>query len=80
VVGGNWQSSSKSSWLTRAALTLRSSKIATIRNLEVKADDVGIVLHGRVHLYYYKQLAQELIRSELADIPIFNEIEVVEPH
>ena len=46
---------------------------------EVEANSIGVVLHGQVNLFYYKQLAQELVRNELKDIPIFNEIEVLDP-
>jgi hypothetical protein len=63
----------------RARKTLSDSGIAAIRNLRVEPDPVGVVLLGQVPLYYYKQLAQELVRSDIEDVTIINRIEVVEP-
>jgi len=64
----------------RAKSILAQSKIPAIRLIEAEEDSDGIALRGQVPLYYYKQLAQELVRSELEEIAIFNEIKVVDPH
>jgi hypothetical protein len=65
--------------LARARLALSNSKIPAIRALNVEADSSGVELRGRVNLYYYKQLAQELVRNEIDDTPIINRIDVVDP-
>jgi hypothetical protein len=64
---------------SRAISILSKSKIPAIRKLTVEVDATDVVLRGQVALYYYKQLAQELVRNELPEIIIRNRIEVVEP-
>jgi|EndMetStandDraft_3_1072993.scaffolds.fasta_scaffold161681_2 hypothetical protein len=78
MVAEKWNPNPGSGWTKRAKSLLSNSKIPAIRQVGVEWNSVGVVLRGQVHLYYYKQLAQELVRNELEDIPIFNEIEVVE--
>jgi hypothetical protein len=64
----------------RVRSILSNSKVSAIRKLGVAEGGIGVVLSGQVSLYYYKQLAQELVRSELEDLAIFNRIEVVDPN
>ena len=79
MVAEKWYPRADSGWTARAKLTLRNSRIPAIRKLRVEANSIGVVLHGQVNLFYYTQLSQELVRNELKDIPIFNEIEVLDP-
>lgn len=47
-----------------------------IQNLHIIRQDRGLILHGRAHTYYAKQVAQHAIMAE-TDVPILaNEIEV----
>lgn len=47
-----------------------------VLNLHVVRAEAGLVLHGRTHTYYAKQLAQHAV-MEASDLPILaNEIEV----
>ena len=61
----------------RAREALTRSPIAAMREIIVESNTTGIVLRGQVSLFYYKQLAQELVRKEIEDAPLFNRIEVV---
>ena len=74
-----WGTRTDNGLVARARSTLSNSKIQALRKLSVEEDRVGVVLRGQVPLYYYKQLAQEVVRNELEDVAIFNEIEVVDP-
>jgi len=60
----------------RAREALARSPIAAMREIIVESNSTGIVLNGQVSLFYYKQLAQELVRKEIEDAPLFNRIEV----
>jgi hypothetical protein len=79
MIAEKWHKDGERSLVNRAKTSLSNSKIAAIRNLRVESDAIGVVLLGQVPLYYYKQLAQELVRSELDDTSIINQIEVVAP-
>ena len=74
----NWHSTTEQSLAVRARDILSNSKIPAIRAIIVEQNSAGVILRGQVKLYYYKQLAQELIRNELDDIAILNQIEVTE--
>jgi hypothetical protein len=78
MVAGNWYARPGNSLSERARSILANSKIPAMRKLIVDENSFGIVLRGQVHLYYYKQLAQELVRNEFEDIAIVNHIEVVD--
>jgi hypothetical protein len=65
--------------VSRVRSILTKSRIPAIRRVEADEDGNRIILRGQVPLYYYKQLAQELIRNELTDSAIVNEIEVIAP-
>lgn len=60
----------------RAQLALSTSPIFLLRNLSVKRQERGLVLSGRVSSYYFKQVAQELVRSVASDVQVTNSIEV----
>lgn len=62
--------------LTRAKAALSKSKIRDLRRLTIAQDHGQIVVRGRVSSYYHKQLAQELIRGELGDVNVANEMQV----
>jgi hypothetical protein len=61
----------------RAKNVLRQSKIHELRKLDVDRVDEGIVLRGYASTFYHKQLAQELVRKELYDEEVLNQIQVV---
>jgi hypothetical protein len=77
MISGNSRQDADHAAIGRAKLTLSKSKIAAIRNVSVEAVGGSIVLLGQVPMYYYKQLAQELVRNEISDAAIHNRIEVV---
>ncbi|QDU25696.1 hypothetical protein ETAA8_07660 [Anatilimnocola aggregata] len=55
---------------------VKSSAVAELRSLEVKFVGDRIILSGVVGSYYYKQLAQELVRSSGEGFEIENAIAV----
>jgi len=62
----------------RARLALKDSPIYELRDINVQQHGESIVLTGVVSSYYYKQLAQEAVRSALRsdDVQVINHIEV----
>jgi hypothetical protein len=78
MVAINWKARMGNAPLARAKLIFSNSNIAAIRNLSVEEHSLGLVLRGKVPLYFYKQMAQELLRNEIEDMTLFNEIEVVD--
>jgi BON domain-containing protein len=62
--------------LARARAALSRSKIRDLRRLTIALDEGRIVVRGRVSSFYHKQLAQELIRGELGDVNVVNEMQV----
>jgi hypothetical protein len=62
--------------LTRAEAVLAQSKVLRSRGLSVSSRDGQLILRGKVSLFYHKQLAQELIRAEIPDVMLINEIQV----
>ena len=63
--------------LSRARAALSKSKIRDLRRVSIVQDEDRIVVSGRVSSYYHKQLAQELIRGEIGDARVVNEMQVV---
>jgi len=63
---------------SRARLALKDSPIYELRDVNVEQQGESIVLKGVVSSYYYKQLAQEAVRSALRnhDVQVINHIEV----
>lgn len=79
MVAGNFQASGREAVVDRVRSILSGSKVSAIRKLGVTESDTGVVLSGDVSLYYYKQLAQELVRSQFEELAIVNKIHVVDP-
>jgi hypothetical protein len=62
--------------LARARAVLAQSQVLRSRGLSVSSQGEKIILRGKVSLFYHKQLAQELIRAEISDVSLVNEIQV----
>lgn len=60
--------------LAQSALT--SSPIHALRELQVEREGEMLLISGRVSSYYYKQLAQEVVRSVCDGLQLVNEINV----
>lgn len=62
--------------VTRLEAHVQSRVCGQIRDLRVLVQDNGVVLQGRAHTYYAKQLAQHAV-MEATQLPVLaNEIEV----
>lgn len=61
----------------RAKSALAKSRIYDLRRLNVDQDGDSVVLRGRVSSFYHKQLAQELVRSEIDGAEVINVIRVI---
>lgn len=59
----------------QAQLALASSPIYELRDLHVEHVGETLLISGRVESYYYKQLAQELVRA-VVDLEVINTISV----
>jgi hypothetical protein len=55
---------------------LRKSAVTEIRSLELERSGNQIVLRGVVCSFYYKQLAQELVRNAAEGLEIENQVSV----
>lgn len=62
---------------TKVQKILQSNGYLYSYRLTASAEDGSIVVRGKVPIYYYKQMAQEVIRPIVADLSIKNLIEVV---
>jgi hypothetical protein len=60
----------------RAQLALSTSPIFQLRDLRAERDEDGLVLKGRVSSFYFKQVAQELVRNAVPKISVINQIQV----
>lgn len=58
----------------RAQLALRSSPFYELRELQVEPVRDSLVITGSVSSFYYKQLAQEVVRSVCREIDVVNSI------
>jgi hypothetical protein len=56
---------------------VRSQLSGRIDGLRLLTRGRGLVLRGRAHSYYAKQLAQELIRKVMGFPPLANEITMI---
>lgn len=65
--------------MAHAKAALVCSDIADIRHLEVEPIGERVVLSGIVRSFYYKQLAQELVRNSAEGLEIANTINVEYP-
>lgn len=62
---------------TRAQQALTRSPIYELRELRVvRREDGSLLIRGAVSSFYYKQLAQELIRSVAEGIRVENQVSV----
>jgi hypothetical protein len=61
---------------TRAKAVLKRSRIFDLRALVVEQEDDCVVLRGSVDSFYHKQLAQELLKTEMEGVEVINEIRV----
>lgn len=64
---------------TRVQAALASSPIYALRDLHVERDGQIVTLFGRVDSFYYKQLAQEVVRSVCDGLHVVNSIDVDYP-
>ncbi|HEY1190876.1 MAG TPA: BON domain-containing protein [Gemmata sp.] len=55
---------------------LTSSPLGQLRRLNVTKSDTQVVITGQVSSYYYKQMAQESLRSAVGKRTIVNQVEV----
>lgn len=62
--------------LERAQSALSASPIYELRFLRVETHNGGLVISGSVRSFYYKQLAQELVRSVANGTSVTNSIDV----
>jgi osmotically-inducible protein OsmY len=60
----------------RAQTALSSSPIHELRDLKVENRQGALLICGAVSSFYYKQLAQEVVRSVCNDIEVVNSIRV----
>lgn len=63
----------------RLAAYVQSQLSGRIDELRLSARSNGLVLQGRAHSYYAKQLAQELVRKVAGLTLLANEINVLKP-
>lgn len=59
-----------------AQTALGASSIPALRQLQVERDGDSLVLSGRVATFYFKQLAQEIVRGSARGMTVVNQIEV----
>ncbi len=62
--------------LGQAKKLLAESPFDELRNLRVERDGDDILLRGQVHSFYYKQLAQETVRTATCGIHLINAVDV----
>jgi hypothetical protein len=68
----------KESSLHEAKSALEESPVFALRNLGVEQVGDNLILSGTVSTFYYKQLAQEVIRSVANGLGVVNDVDVVE--
>ena len=61
---------------TRAQTALNESPIYALRNLSVERAGEVLYISGRVSSFYYKQLAQEVVRAASNGLQVRNTIDV----
>ena len=62
----------------QAQAALKSSPIFALRDLRVESNGKSLLISGRVSSFYYKQLAQEVVRSVSEGLQVVNSIDVDE--
>ena len=60
----------------RAQVALTSNPIFALRVLRVERDGEALLISGRVSSFYYKQLAQEVVRAVARGVVVVNSIQV----
>ena len=60
----------------KAKTALLTSPILSLRRLEIEKHGESLVLTGRVHTFYEKQRAQELVRTAAGGCQLVNSIRV----
>jgi hypothetical protein len=60
----------------RAQSALATSPIHALRILRVEQEGETLTLSGRVSTFYYKQLAQEIVRSVAVGATVVNHVDV----
>ena len=68
----------KEDYLEEAKSALQESPVFALRSLSVEQVGDNLVLSGTVSTFYYKQLAQEVIRSVAHGLGVINSVDVVE--
>ena len=61
----------------QARHALSSSSIFALRELHVERSEDLLLISGRVHSFYHKQLAQEIVRTVAGDCRVVNSVDVV---
>ena len=61
-----------------AVRRLRRNPHHSVRSVSCECEQGAVLLRGRVHCYYHKQLAQEAVRGLEGVAQVVNEIEVVD--
>ena len=64
--------------LQEARAVLQDSPVFALRSLGVEQVDDNLILSGTVSSFYYKQLAQEVIRTVANGLGVINSVQVVE--
>lgn len=64
---------------TRVQAALASSPIYALRDLHIERDGELLTIVGRVDSFYYKQLAQEVVRTVCGGLHVVNAIDVDYP-
>ncbi len=60
----------------KARTALRASPVSTLRELDVDMAGERLLISGRVHCFYHKQLAQEVVRNAVEGVRVMNAISV----
>ena len=60
----------------RAQVALATNSIFALRELRVERDGEVLIISGRVASFYYKQLAQEVVRTVARGVTVENSIDV----
>jgi osmotically-inducible protein OsmY len=58
---------------------LRNSSYSALRTISCEYHEGVLILRGRLHTYYLKQLAQEAVREMDGVLEIANQVHVVDP-
>jgi len=61
---------------TRAKHALRNSPFYELRGLDVEPAEGRLLISGSVSSFYYKQLAQEVVRAVCREVEVVNSIHV----